>query len=278
MIWVVVAVLTLVRGGGGGVRLAVRCGPGLTTSPLIGQPAPDLTLPRLDGEGEVDLSSFDGDILVVDFFASWCLECIDEHSALVETATVYQDRGVRFAGVAFQDRPEAANAFLDDLGRSEITEYLDDPGPGRRSLSACSVSPKRSSSTRRGSSWPKWSVPATACCWHRRSMGYSPATSRASRWWATPRAVPAAETISPVGDGHPRVESEWQFQPVGPHQVCVCEDIGCRPVGDDPAIVDHQAARAQLEGIWQVVRDHEHGDVEAGEDRSELAPACRVEV
>ena len=128
MIWVVVAVLTLVAVVA--VAFASRFGvdPGLTTSPLIGQPAPDLTLPRLDGEGEVDLSSFDGDILVVNFFASWCLECIDEHSALVETATVYQDRGVRFAGVAFQDRPEAANAFLDDLGRSEITEYLDDPG------------------------------------------------------------------------------------------------------------------------------------------------------
>ena len=128
LVWVVVAVLAIIAVVA--VAFASRFGvdPGLTTSPLIGRPAPDQSLPRLNGEGEVDLSSFRGDVLVLNFFASWCLECIDEHSALVETAAAYQDRGVRFVGVAFQDRPQAANAFLDDLGRSQITEYLDDPG------------------------------------------------------------------------------------------------------------------------------------------------------
>ena len=128
LVWMVVAALALLAVVA--VAFASRFGvdPGLTSSPMIGRPAPDLSLPRLDGNGEVDLSSYRSDVLVLNFFASWCLECVEEHSALVETASAYQDQGVRFVGIAFQDRPDAANAFLDDLGRSQITEYLDDPG------------------------------------------------------------------------------------------------------------------------------------------------------
>ncbi len=75
----------------------------------------------------MDLSSFRGDVMVLNFFASWCLECVDEHSALVETAAAYQDRGCGSSASPSRIVP-AANAFLDDLGRSQITEYLDDPG------------------------------------------------------------------------------------------------------------------------------------------------------
>jgi cytochrome c biogenesis protein CcmG/thiol:disulfide interchange protein DsbE len=111
------------------VALASRFGvdPGVTASPLIGEPQPELALPRLDGAGELDLASLRGQVVVMNFFASWCLQCIEEHAALVATADAYRDRGVQFVAVVFQDRQEAAQAFLEELGASETTEYVMDP-------------------------------------------------------------------------------------------------------------------------------------------------------
>lgn len=117
------------------VVLASRFGgdPNLVSSPLIGRPAPTFALPALDGSGPVDIPSGDGSIVVVNFFASWCLECRLEHDDLVAVADGFSDAGVRVVQVAFQDEVPDANAFLDELGRSDSTLYLDDP-EGRASI------------------------------------------------------------------------------------------------------------------------------------------------
>lgn len=117
------------------VVLASRFGgdPNLVSSPLIGRPAPNFTLPALDGSGPADIPLGDGSIVVVNFFASWCLECRLEHDDLVAVADGFSDAGVRFVQVAFQDEVPEANRFLDELGRSDSTLYLDDP-EGRASI------------------------------------------------------------------------------------------------------------------------------------------------
>ena len=99
-------------------------------SPVVGAPAPDLTLPRLEGGGVVTLATIgDGyEVVVVNFFASWCLQCRNEHADLISTADAYRDRSVQFVGITFQDRPDRAISFLDELGRGTGTEYLMDPG------------------------------------------------------------------------------------------------------------------------------------------------------
>lgn len=102
--------------------------PQLVESPLLGRPVPELALPLLDGSGEVDLADLRGDIVVVNFFASWCLQCRSEHAALVSTADAFADAGVRFVGVSYQDDADDTRAFLDELGRSEATLYATDPG------------------------------------------------------------------------------------------------------------------------------------------------------
>lgn len=112
------------------VILATRFGrdPGLVESPLIGQPAPEFTLPSLDGEETVSLTDLRGDVVVVNFFASWCLECRLEHPDLVASSDTFGPTGVTFVQIGYQERPQDSSAWLDDVGRSDHTLYLHDPG------------------------------------------------------------------------------------------------------------------------------------------------------
>lgn len=115
------------------VVLANRFGtdPSLVASPLIGQPAPEVSLPRLDrldAEDPLILTDLRGRVVVVNFWASWCVACRSEHDDLVATAAAFQNRGVTFVGVVYQDRREGAIGFLDELGWGDNYQYVIDPG------------------------------------------------------------------------------------------------------------------------------------------------------
>lgn len=112
------------------VVLASRFGsdPGLVESPLIGRPAPEFDLPGLADDGSVSLADLRGDVVVVNFFASWCLECRREHADLVATADAFADNGVTFVQIAYQEEPTTSLAYLEEAGMSETTAYLGDPG------------------------------------------------------------------------------------------------------------------------------------------------------
>ena len=99
-------------------------------SPVIGANVPDIELNVLGTDETINLATLDetADILVVNFFASWCLQCRNEHADLVSTADTYADRGVRFVGIAFQNREGRAIGFLDELGRGASTIYTTDTG------------------------------------------------------------------------------------------------------------------------------------------------------
>ncbi len=99
--------------------------PRTTTSPLIGNAAPAIELPALDGSGTVRLAEYDGQIVIVNFFASWCLQCIAEHPDLLASANSLADE-VQFLGVSYLDSVDNANAFLDEHGRATSAEYLFD--------------------------------------------------------------------------------------------------------------------------------------------------------
>ena len=124
----IAAIVAVIISAGLAVVFSSRFGrdPNLVPSPLIGQPAPDFELPLLFGPGTASLADFDGEILVVNVFASWCPGCRTEHAALVSTAEAFADSGVKFVQIAYQDRPEDTIDFLDELGISPATTYLND--------------------------------------------------------------------------------------------------------------------------------------------------------
>ncbi len=112
------------------VVLASRFGsdPGLVDSPLIGQPAPQFDLAPLEGGDTVSLTDLDGDIVLVNFFASWCLQCRNEHDALTSTADAFADQGVTLVQISYQESPPNSIDYLETAGRSEHAYYLADPG------------------------------------------------------------------------------------------------------------------------------------------------------
>lgn len=123
--------LAVVVAVGIGAVLGARLGtdPTLVDSPLIGRPAPALTLPELEGPGAVSLADLRGQVVVVNFWASWCVACRDEHAALVAAAAQYEGDGVTFVGVDYQDTRDAAVGFLDELGRGGPNyRYVTDVG------------------------------------------------------------------------------------------------------------------------------------------------------
>jgi cytochrome c biogenesis protein CcmG, thiol:disulfide interchange protein DsbE len=126
--WLAVAAVTSVVATGGVLGARFGSDPTLVASPLVGKPAPRATLPLLDGDGRVSLQALRGQVVVVNFWASWCAPCRAEHPDLVAAAAAYRGAGVRFVGVVYQDTPQAARRFLQELGRGQGYLYVTDPG------------------------------------------------------------------------------------------------------------------------------------------------------
>jgi len=81
--------------------------------PLLNQPRPAFTLPDLDGTPR-SISEWDGKLLVINFWASWCEPCLREMPAFTQLQQHYRDQGVQFIGVALDDVRDV-NAFLKGL-------------------------------------------------------------------------------------------------------------------------------------------------------------------
>ena len=123
----VVLALTIVVG----VVLASRFGtdPRAVRSPLIDEPAPPTHLTRLDGTGDVGLDDLRGHIVVLNFWAPWCVPCVTEHTALQQAATDLAARDVTVVGVVNSADVDDARTFVakraDPTGAGTYDQLID---------------------------------------------------------------------------------------------------------------------------------------------------------
>lgn len=75
----------------------------------------DFTLKDMHG-ADVVLSEFAGQVILLDFWATWCAPCRIEIPGFVEMVEAYGDRGFVVLGVSIDDPPDALQPYAEELG------------------------------------------------------------------------------------------------------------------------------------------------------------------
>jgi cytochrome c biogenesis protein CcmG/thiol:disulfide interchange protein DsbE len=78
--------------------------------PRIGNPAPDFTVQ--DAERKVTLSQYRGQVVVLNFWATWCPPCVEETPSLVQMNNRLKDKGITLLGVSVDVDGDAYNRFI----------------------------------------------------------------------------------------------------------------------------------------------------------------------
>lgn len=106
--------------------------PSRIPSALIGHPAPRIDLPPLAGlerDGKsvpgLDSADFNGQVTVLNVWASWCVPCREEAALLM---TLAEDRRVRVVGINYKDQPDNARRFLGRYGNPFAANGTDSNG------------------------------------------------------------------------------------------------------------------------------------------------------
>ena len=94
----------------------------------VGKPAAAFVLDRLDGAGQLSLNDYRGRVVVLNFWASWCIPCKEENPALAAVWERYRaTNDVALIGVLYQDSAEAAREYTARLGNT-WPSVIDDGG------------------------------------------------------------------------------------------------------------------------------------------------------
>jgi cytochrome c biogenesis protein CcmG/thiol:disulfide interchange protein DsbE len=110
----------------GFLAVGLTLNPREVPSPLVGKPAPDFSLPQLHESDKVfspkDLA---GKVWLLNFWASWCNGCKDEHPVLMQMA---KSGAVPIYGVDYKDTRQEALAWLARWGNPSPLVAVDEAG------------------------------------------------------------------------------------------------------------------------------------------------------
>ena len=88
----------------------------VSSSPIIGEFRPDVSAEDRNGQA-IDFADWDGDWIVVNFFATWCVACVVEHPELVEFQERHAAAGdAHMVSVTFGDTPAEVDEFFREQG------------------------------------------------------------------------------------------------------------------------------------------------------------------
>jgi cytochrome c biogenesis protein CcmG, thiol:disulfide interchange protein DsbE len=97
--------------------------PRLLPSPLIDQPAPAFALSKLGNpEHLINQSDMDGQVSLLNIWATWCVSCRHEHPVLMEIAA---SKIVPIYGLFYKDEPDKGIAWLKEYGDPYVASAID---------------------------------------------------------------------------------------------------------------------------------------------------------
>ena len=108
-------VLAFSLAGSGGVPQSMGVNNSFGEIKIKRMVAPDFSLDLYD-DREIRLSELRGNVVVLDFWSSWCSPCRKEAAVLAEVYLEYRDKGVVFLGISIWDRDEDALAHIERYG------------------------------------------------------------------------------------------------------------------------------------------------------------------
>ncbi len=104
---------------------------------LVGKPAPDIELDLLDGK-KFRLSEHKGQIVVLDFWASWCGPCLQVMPQIDKVTHEFADQGVKLFAINLEETPDKVKATLERL-KLTTTVALDSNGRVAEKYGATSI-------------------------------------------------------------------------------------------------------------------------------------------
>jgi len=94
-------------------------------SPLLNKPAPEINLDTLVEDYKLSNNNFRNEVVLVNFFASWCIPCIVEHDFLFK---LKKQKPIKIYGINYKDNIENLEVWLKKLGNPYTKIGIDKTG------------------------------------------------------------------------------------------------------------------------------------------------------